>query len=67
MIKTVLGALFVTRIKRNVATKMQAVQQKTKSISIMEAHRQLGHMDEYTTRKITKELNWIIKQKNRKV
>ena len=62
MIKTVLGALFATRIKRSVATKMQAVQQKTKSISIMEAHRQLGHMDEYTTRKIAKELNWIITQ-----
>ena len=67
-IKTPKGILFAMRIKRkSTLEEMQVLGPRVKKVTIMEAHKQLGHMDEATTRKAAAQLGWIITRGGMKI
>ncbi len=53
------GFLLAIRLTRT-GHEVGGVTAQTKTISIMEVHRELGHMDKATTRKVAAELGWTI-------
>jgi hypothetical protein len=60
-IKTAKGILYAIRIKRKLMNEeTQMLGPKVKTITINEAHKQLGHMDEAITRKVAAQLGWTI-------
>ena len=64
-IETPSGMLLATHLKRTAtevggATTTDTSSQKTKTLSITEAHQQLGHINEAETRKTAKTLGWTI-------
>jgi hypothetical protein len=60
------GVLFAARLMRT-AQEVGGVAKQTKTVSIMEAHRELGHMNENMTRKAAAELGWTITRGTMKV
>ena len=65
-IETERGVLFAIKIKRNNGQMSKNLTNLKPTISIEEAHRKLGHLNENTTRSVSKELGWVLSRGNLK-
>ena len=59
-VMTTRGILFAVRIKRESGKLLPKMRSKVTTMSVDEAHRKLGHVSEYTTRNVAKELGWVL-------